>query len=117
MSKKSKRKQNEEVKQNEVVNRILVQMIDTPFEDFKKDVETQKLSLGLTQTACVYLKLQFNKVVHAKDDMLRALENNMLSLDDEEVSKNMEDLYLTLQNIEAKINYLSERANRLMNEV
>ena len=117
MSKKSKRKQSEKEKQNEVVERILVQMIDTPFEDFKNDVETQELSLGLTQTACVYLKLQFSRVAHAKDDMLQALENNMLSLEDEEVSKNMENLYLTLQNIEAKINYLSERANRLMNEV
>lgn len=107
MKKRRRRKHPKVVEQS-----MLGRVIDLPFEDFKKELEVQKVNIGVNNNLILLLTSTYNDLRNRKEAVLDLVFTGKKSKD--EVKPALEGLYAEMTKLEQKITYLKERSKKLL---
>lgn len=91
---------------------MLGRVIDLPFEDFKKELEVQKVNIGVNNNLILLLTSTYNDLRSRKEAVLDLVFTGKKSK--EEVQSALEGLYAEMTKLEQKIVYLKERSKKLL---
>ena len=91
---------------------MLGRVIDLPFEDFKKELEVQKVNIGVNNNLILLLTSTYNDLRNRKEAVLDLVFTGKKSKD--EVKPSLEGLYAEMTKLEQKIIYLKERSKKLL---
>ena len=91
---------------------MLGRVIDLPFEDFKKELEVQKVNIGVNNNLILLLTSTYNDLRNRKEAVLDFVFTGKKSKD--EVKPVLEGLYAEMTKLEQKITYLKERSKKLL---
>lgn len=91
---------------------MLGRVIDLPFEDFKKELEVQKVNIGVNNNLILLLTSTYNDLRNRKEAVLDLVFTGKKSKD--EVKPALEGLYSEMTKLEQKITYLKERSKKLL---
>ena len=91
---------------------MLGHIIDLPFEDFKKELEVQKVNIGVNNNLILLLTSTYNDLRNRKEAVLDLVFTGKKSKD--EVKPVLEGLYAEMTKLEQKITYLKERSKKLL---
>ena len=91
---------------------MLGRVIDLPFEDFKKELEVQKVNIGVNNNLILLLTSTYNDLRNRKEAVLDLVFTGKKSKD--EVKPSLEGLYAEMTKLEQKITYLKERSKKLL---
>lgn len=92
-------------------------IIDLPLDDFKREVEEQKLNVGMTHNVRISLTGIYNDLCVRKDKVIELVTTKQRKSDDPEVVKVLNGLYAEMLKVEEKVTFLVEREERLLKEV
>lgn len=107
MKKRCRRKHSKVVEQS-----MLGRVIDLPFEDFKKELEVQKVNIGVNNNLILLLTSTYNDLRNRKEAVLDLVFTGKNTK--EEVQSALEGLYAEMTKLEQKIVYLKERSKKLL---
>ncbi len=87
-------------------------IVDLPFEDFKKGIEEQKVSIGIINNLIFLLSSTYNDLTHRKEAVLKLLFTGKENK--ETIQPVLKGIYAEMFKLEQKVVYLKERSNRLL---
>lgn len=108
---KIRNKKKKKQKQQSMLGRI----IDLPLEEFKEEVEKQKLPIGVVHNIMLNLTAVYTDMVQRKDNIIYQINKGDLNKEDPKVKKVLEGLYSEMLKIEPKVFYLKDREKELIN--
>lgn len=91
---------------------MLGRVIDLPFEEFKKELEVQKVNIGVNNNLILLLTSIYNDLRSRKEAVLDLVFTGKNTK--EEVKPALEGLYAEMTKLEQKIVYLKERSEKLL---
>lgn len=100
-------------KENEAINSNLGTIIDSPLEEFKKQIEEQKVPIGVLNNLKINLFGAYNELTTRKDYIIKQIAEEKLSISEPSTRTVIEGIYAELTKIEQKSLYLTERINKL----
>lgn len=106
-------KKRRRIKHPKVVEQsMLGRVIDLPFEEFKKELEVQKVNIGVNNNLILLLTSTYNDLRSRKEAVLDLVFTGKNTK--EEVKPSLEGLYAEMTKLEQKIVYLKERSKKLL---
>lgn len=87
-------------------------IVDLPFGEFVKQLEEQKVNIGVNNNLILMLESAYNDLRVRKDAVLDLVFNHKKSK--EEVQPVLNGLYAEMTKLEQKIVYLKERSKKLL---
>lgn len=91
---------------------MLGRVIDLPFDQFVKELDEQKVSIGVNNNLILLLSATYNDLRTRKEAVLDLVFTGKNTK--EEVKPVLEGLYAEMTKLEQKIVYLKERSKKLL---
>lgn len=91
-------------------------IIDLPLDDFKREVEEQKLNVGMTHNVYMSLTGIYNDLCIRKDKVIELVTSKQRKADDPEIKSVLTGLYAEMLKVEEKVVFLKQREERLLKE-
>lgn len=109
---KKRRRSRKNVSYENKEQTMLGQIVDLPFGEFKKQIEEQKVNLGVTNNLILTLSSAYYDLRRRKEAVLDLVFSNKKTK--EEVKPVLEGLYAEMTKLEQKIVYLKQRSKELL---
>lgn len=110
-----KRRKRKHLKQETSVNSVTMMgaIIDLDLEDFKKELEKQKVNVGVANNLRLHLIGEYERCKAIVNDLQTSILKGILKEDDPEVQKAYVGTYVQMQKIEDKVNAIVQYVQHL----
>ena len=109
MRKKRRNKKSQQPKET-----MIGKIVDLPLEDFKKELEVQKVNIGTINNLILNLEGVYFELRTRKDAVLEIIFRGSRHKDEPDIKKSLDGLYVEMTKVEQKITYLKERVKELV---
>lgn len=92
---------------------LIGSIIDLPLEDFKKELVSQRVTVGIALNLKLHLVSEFERCKLMSQDLAQSIAKGTLKEDDPDVSKAYTGLFVQMQKIENMVSCVSDYIHQI----